>query len=46
LQRCRLLAAERIKYAPVTPAEAAESLEHHARELRWLHHAMPHLDLA
>lgn len=46
LQRCRLLAAERIKYAPVTPGEAAEALEHHARELRWLHHAMPHLGLA
>jgi aminoglycoside phosphotransferase (APT) family kinase protein len=36
LQRCRLLAAERIKYAPVAPAEAAEALEVHARELRWL----------
>jgi aminoglycoside phosphotransferase (APT) family kinase protein len=43
LQRCRLLAAERIKYAPVRPAEAAEALEHHARELRWLHDVMPHL---
>ncbi|MFG1609675.1 phosphotransferase [Actinoplanes sp. NPDC049265] len=37
LQRCRLLAAERVKYAPVNAAEAAEALEHHARELRWLH---------
>jgi aminoglycoside phosphotransferase (APT) family kinase protein len=36
LQRCRLLAAERVKYAPVTAAEAADALEHHARELRWL----------
>jgi hypothetical protein len=44
LQRCRLLATERIKYAPVTPAEAADALEHHARELRWLHHVIPHLD--
>jgi len=43
LQRCRLLVAERIKYAPVNPAEAAEALEHHARELRWLHHVMPDL---
>jgi aminoglycoside phosphotransferase (APT) family kinase protein len=39
LQRCRLLAAERIKYAPVNSSEAAEALEHRARELRWLHSA-------
>jgi aminoglycoside phosphotransferase (APT) family kinase protein len=44
LQRCRLLAAQRIEYAPVTAAEAADALEHHARELRWLHSVMPHLD--
>ena len=44
LQRCPLLAAERIKYAPVTAAEAAESLEHHAQELRWLHSIIPDLD--
>jgi len=44
LQRCRLLAAERIKYAPVNPAEAADALEHHARELRWLHSFLAHLD--
>ncbi|GAA3744462.1 phosphotransferase [Micromonospora maritima] len=37
LQQCRLLAAERIKHAPVDAAEAAEALEHLARELRWLH---------
>jgi aminoglycoside phosphotransferase (APT) family kinase protein len=41
LQRCRLLAAERIKYAPVT---AADALEHHAHELRWLQSVIPHLD--
>lgn len=44
LQRCRLLAAERIKYAPVNSAEAADALEHHARELRWLHLAIPYLE--
>ncbi|MFI7211908.1 phosphotransferase [Micromonospora maritima] len=37
LQQCRLLAAERIKHAPVDAAEAAEALEHIARELRWPH---------
>jgi aminoglycoside phosphotransferase (APT) family kinase protein len=41
LQRCRLRAAERIKAAPVDAAEAAEALEHHARELRWLHSVLP-----
>jgi aminoglycoside phosphotransferase (APT) family kinase protein len=44
LQRCRLLAAERIKYAPVTAAEAADALEHHARELHWLHSVIPYFD--
>ena len=44
LQRCRLLAAERVKYAPVTAAEAADALEHHARELRWLQSAIPGLE--
>ncbi|MCU7724984.1 phosphotransferase [Actinoplanes sp. KI2] len=44
LQRCRLLAAERIKYAPVSPAGAADGLEHHARELRWLHSFLARLD--
>ncbi|GLW29368.1 hypothetical protein [Actinoplanes regularis] len=44
LHRCRLLAAERIKYAPVSPAEAADALEHHARELRWLHAFIANLD--
>ena len=43
LQRCRLLAAERIKYAPVNPTEAADALKHHARELRWLHSFLAHL---
>jgi aminoglycoside phosphotransferase (APT) family kinase protein len=43
LQRCRLLAAERIKYAPVTAAEAADALRYHARELTWLHSLIPHL---
>ena len=46
LQRCRLLAAERIKHAPVTSAQAAEALEHHARELRWLHSVLPGLTSA
>jgi hypothetical protein len=44
LQRCRLLAAERIKYAPVNAAEAADALEHHANELRWWHSISSHLD--
>ncbi|GLY94687.1 phosphotransferase [Actinoplanes sp. NBRC 103695] len=43
LQRCRLLAAERVKFAPVSAAEAAEALEHHARELRWLQSVLPDL---
>ena len=44
LQRCLLLAAEGVKYAPVTAAEAADALEYHAHELRWLHTIMSHLD--
>jgi aminoglycoside phosphotransferase (APT) family kinase protein len=44
LQRCLLLAAERVKYAPVTAAEAADALEYHAQELRWLHSITSHLD--
>jgi aminoglycoside phosphotransferase (APT) family kinase protein len=44
LQRCRLLAAERVKYAPVSAAEAADALEYHAHELRWLHSVISHLD--
>jgi len=44
LQRCLLLAAERVKYAPVNAVEAAESLEYHARELRWLHSITPRLE--
>jgi aminoglycoside phosphotransferase (APT) family kinase protein len=46
LQQCRLLAAERVKYAPVTAAEAADALEHHARELRWLQTIVPDLHRA
>jgi aminoglycoside phosphotransferase (APT) family kinase protein len=44
LQRSRLLSAERVKYAPVTAAEAADALEHDAHELRWLHSIISHLD--
>ena len=44
LQRSRLLAAERVKYAPVNAAEAAKALEHHARELRWLQSVIAYLD--
>jgi hypothetical protein len=44
LQRCLLLAAERVTYAPVSAAEAADALEYHAHELRWLHSIIPHLD--
>jgi aminoglycoside phosphotransferase (APT) family kinase protein len=44
LQRCRLLAAERVTFAPVTAAEAADALDHHATELRWLHSVLPQLD--
>jgi len=44
LQRSRLLAAERVKYAPVSAAEAAEALEFHAGELRWLSSIISHLD--
>lgn len=46
LHHCKLLAAERIKYYPVTAAEAADALEHHARELRWLHAMAPELESA
>jgi aminoglycoside phosphotransferase (APT) family kinase protein len=44
LQRCRLLAAERVKYAPVNAAEAADALEYHARDLRWLQSVISDLD--
>ncbi|WP_203929950.1 phosphotransferase [Virgisporangium ochraceum] len=44
LQRSRLLTADRIKYAPLTPAEAAENLEFRAQELRWLHSMVPLFD--
>jgi hypothetical protein len=44
LHRCKLLAAERIKYWPVAAAEAADALECHVRELRWLHTIAPELD--
>jgi hypothetical protein len=43
LQRCPLLATDRVKYAPLTAAEAADALEYHARELRWLHSVVPDL---
>jgi Phosphotransferase enzyme family len=36
LQRAKLLAAERVKYAPIGPADAAMSLEYYAGQLRWL----------
>ncbi len=39
LRVCRLRAAERVRHAPVNAAEAADALELHARELRWLHSA-------
>ncbi|OIJ87634.1 hypothetical protein BIV25_38820 [Streptomyces sp. MUSC 14] len=41
LHRCKLLAVERINYHPINIAGAADALEHHARELRWLHAAAP-----
>ena len=44
LQRWLLHAAERVKYAHVTAAEAADALEYHAQELRWLHSITSHLD--
>ncbi|OIJ85019.1 hypothetical protein BIV23_44845 [Streptomyces monashensis] len=44
LHRCKLLAAERIKYHPVNAAGAADALEHIARELRWLHAMTLELD--
>jgi aminoglycoside phosphotransferase (APT) family kinase protein len=44
LQHCRLLAAERVKYANVNAAEAADALAHCASELRWLHSISSHLD--
>jgi aminoglycoside phosphotransferase (APT) family kinase protein len=37
LHRCRLIAAERVKHHPVDAAGAADSFEHLARELRWVH---------
>ncbi len=46
LQRCRVLAAGRVQHAPVTPSQAADVLEHHARELRWLQSVLPELDRA
>jgi hypothetical protein len=44
LQRCLLQATDRVKYAPLTASEAADVLEYHARELRWLHSILPQLD--
>jgi aminoglycoside phosphotransferase (APT) family kinase protein len=43
LQRCKLLAAERIKHWPLDAAEAADNLEYRAQELRWLHTILPEL---
>ncbi|MEU7823796.1 phosphotransferase [Catellatospora sp. NPDC049133] len=37
LQRAKLHEVERVKYAPLEPAEAAASLEYYAGQLRWLH---------
>jgi hypothetical protein len=36
LQRAKLTDVERVKYAPIGPADAATSLEYVARQLRWL----------
>jgi hypothetical protein len=36
LQRAKLLAAGRVKDAPIGPADAAVSLDYHAGQLRWL----------
>jgi hypothetical protein len=36
LQRVTLTDVERVKYAPIGPADAAISLEYSARQLRWL----------
>lgn len=44
LQRCLLQVTERVKYTPLTAAEAADALEYQARELRWLHSIVPQLD--
>jgi hypothetical protein len=42
--RRRLLTAERVKYAPLTAAEAADNLEYRAQELHWLQTIIPHLN--
>lgn len=44
LHRCKLLPTERIKYWPLTAAEAADILEYLAHELHWLHTIAPELD--
>jgi len=44
LQHCQLLAAEHIKHAPVSAAQAAAALQHHVHELRWLHTINAHLE--
>lgn len=44
LRQCPTIAAERVRHAPVNAAEAAETLEYHARDLRWLHSVTPDLD--
>ncbi|WP_269858314.1 phosphotransferase [Streptomyces sp. RPT161] len=37
LRLCKLVAVDRVRCAPVDAAGAADALEYHARELRWLH---------
>lgn len=43
LRRCRLLGAARVRYWPLTAAQAADALEMCARELRWLETITPEL---
>jgi hypothetical protein len=43
LRRCIVRAVERVIYTPTTALEAADVLESHARELRWLHATSSHL---
>ena len=37
LQQAKLIDVERVKYAPIGPADAAATLEYRAGQLRWLH---------
>jgi len=43
LARCVLDTAEHIKYWPIAPADAANSLEFVAGQLRWIHSISPDL---